>query len=89
MIIVDEKSILRNDGFFNIRQSTISVTEKKPTVISLFTCGMGMDLGFEAAKFETVYANDITEFAYNTITKNKPKVALIADHESVPNKDNL
>ena len=79
MVIVDEKSILRNDGFFNIQQSTISVTEQKPTVISLFTCGMGMDLGFEAAKFETVYANDITEFAYNTITKNKPKVACDLD----------
>ena len=51
------------------------MTNKKPTVISLFTCGMGMDLGFKAAKFETVYANDITEFAYNTITKNYSKLA--------------
>ena len=33
-----------------------------------------MDLGFEAAKFETVYANDITKFAYNTIKKNKPDI---------------
>jgi len=46
----------------------------KPTVISLFTCGMGMDLGFEKAKFQTVYANDITKFACNTIKKNRPKI---------------
>jgi DNA (cytosine-5)-methyltransferase 1 len=47
---------------------------KKPTVISLFTCGMGMDLGFEKAKFQTVYANDITKFACNTIKKNRPEI---------------
>ena len=40
-------------------------------LISLFTCGMGMDIGFEQAGFKTVYANDITKFACDTITKNK------------------
>ncbi len=49
---------------------------KKPTVISLFTCGMGMDLGFEKAKFQTVYANDIRKFACNTLQKNRPKKSL-------------
>lgn len=44
-----------------------------PTVISLFTCGMGMDRGFEKAKFQTVYANDITKFACDTIKKIKKK----------------
>ena len=40
----------------------------RPTVISLFTCGMGMDAGFEKSKFyQTVYANDITKFACDTI----------------------
>ena len=46
----------------------------QPTVISLFTCGMGMDLGFEKAGFNTVYANDITKFACNTIRENRPKL---------------
>ena len=45
----------------------------KPTVISLFTCGMGMDRGFEEAGFQTVYANDITKFACNTIRNIKKK----------------
>ena len=48
---------------------------EKPKVISLFTCGMGMDIGFENSGFETIYANDITEFAYNTIKKNKENIA--------------
>ncbi len=42
-----------------------------PTVISLFTCGMGMDRGFENAGFQTVYANDITKFACETIRNVK------------------
>lgn len=46
----------------------------KPTVVSLFTCGMGMDLGFEKAGLETVYTNDIAEFACNTVRANRPKI---------------
>jgi len=46
----------------------------KPSVISLFTCGMGMDLGFEKAGFQTRYTNDIAKFACDTIRKNKPYV---------------
>ena len=42
-----------------------------PTVVSLFTCGMGMDRGFELAGFQTVYANDITKFACETIRNVK------------------
>lgn len=46
----------------------------KPTVISLFTCGMGMDLGFEKARYNTVYTNDIAKFACNTIRENRKKI---------------
>ena len=46
---------------------------QKPTVVSLFTCGMGMDIGFEKAGFKTRYTNDIAKFACNTIRKNKPE----------------
>ena len=45
----------------------------KPTVVSLFTCGMGMDTGFEQAGFQTIYANDITKFACDTIRVIKKK----------------
>ena len=46
---------------------------EQPTVISLFTCGMGMDAGFEKAGFQTIYANDITKFACETIRTIKKK----------------
>lgn len=46
-------------------------TYDKPTVVSLFTCGMGMDAGFEKAGFQTIYANDITKFACETIRNVK------------------
>ena len=50
------------------------VSKKSPKVISLFTCGMGMDLGFEMAGFKTVYANDIAKFACDTIRRNRDGV---------------
>ncbi len=53
-----------------MKQNSIS----QPKAISLFTCGMGMDLGFEKAGFNTVYTNDITKFACNTIRENRPKL---------------
>ena len=56
---------------------------KKGSLISLFTCGMGMDLGFEEAGFSTLYANDITNFACNTIRKNKPQI--VCDEGDITN----
>ena len=53
----------------------------KHTVISLFTCGMGMDIGFGKAGFDTRYANDITKFACNTINSNKPGIP--CDHADI------
>jgi len=55
----------------NIQETSL----KFPSVVSLFTCGMGMDIGFEKAGFQTVYANDIEKFACNTIRQNKKELA--------------
>lgn len=57
-----------------IIQSKTRSKHDGPTVISLFTCGMGMDLGFEKAGFQTAYTNDIAKFACDTIRKNHPDV---------------
>ena len=54
-------------GKTKVRYSTYA-----PKIISLFTCGMGMDIGFEKAGFSTVYTNDIAKFACDTIRRNKP-----------------
>ena len=53
----------------------------KPTVISLFSCGMGMDIGFGKAGFDTRYANDITNFACETINTNRPGIPY--DHADI------
>ena len=55
----------------------------RPSIISLFTCGMGMDIGFAKAGFATRYANDITRFACATIGANMPD--LPCDEEDITN----
>lgn len=47
---------------------------RRPIAISLFTCGMGMDIGFSKAGFATRYTNDIASFACNTIRENRNDV---------------
>jgi len=56
------------------KKPRVKKNSAKPSLISLFTCGMGMDIGFEKAGFETRYTNDIAKFACNTIRENKSNV---------------
>ena len=51
----------------------------KPTVISLFTGAMGLDLGFELAGFEVCVAVDKDRYAEQTIKANRPSVQVIRD----------
>lgn len=57
------------------KQKSVKTEKKgsitKPSVISLFSCAMGMDLGFEKAGFDIKYANDIEKFACDTIKQNR------------------
>ena len=57
-----------------ISHQTKTNFKNNPTLISLFTCGMGLDLGFEKAGFKTQYANDIKKYACNTIRRNRPNI---------------
>ncbi|MHA1888089.1 MAG: DNA cytosine methyltransferase [Promethearchaeota archaeon] len=61
----------------------------KPKIISLFSgCG-GLDLGFHAEGYETVWANDNNQWACNTFKRNFPKATVICKsvEEINPYKD--
>ena len=49
----------------------------KHKLISLFSGGMGLDLGLEQAGFETVVANEIDKSSIQTIQHNRPDLPLI------------
>ena len=58
------------------RRRVVQKTEQAsgPSAVSLFTCGMGLDIGFSKAGFTTRYTNDITKFACDTIRENRSDV---------------
>lgn len=57
----------------------------RPSVISLFTGGMGLDLGFEQAGWEIRACVDADRFAAATIGANRPRVPVInRDIRKVP-----
>jgi DNA (cytosine-5)-methyltransferase 1 len=56
------------------------IKEWKPDslkMISLFSGAMGLDIGFMAAGFNLLLANDISKESYNTVTKNLPNTLFI------------
>lgn len=57
---------------------------KKPTVISLFSGAGGMDLGFEKAGYEIVFANDFFKEAVDTYNLNFSNESLYADIREIP-----
>lgn len=53
------------------------VTEDHPTVISLFTGAMGLDLGFEMENFNVRVTLDNNKDVVQTIKKNRPNIPVI------------
>lgn len=51
----------------------------KPKVVSLFSGAGGMDLGFEKAGYEVIWANDIEHWAVKTYKRNFPKTNVVCD----------
>jgi len=49
----------------------------KPKVVGLFSGAGGMDLGFEKAGYEVIWANDIDRWAVETYRKNFPKTEVV------------
>lgn len=51
----------------------------RPTVVSLFSGAMGLDLGLESAGFDVAGCLELDKWACATIRKNRPNVPLIHD----------
>lgn len=61
----------------------------KPRVLSLYTGAGGLDLGFEAAGFETAVAVEIDALAVGTLRANRRWAVLDRDIHSVPSAELL
>jgi len=60
----------------------------KPRVVSLFCGAGGMDLGFERAGYEVVWANDIDYWAVETYKRNFPKTKVVCgDIRNIDDRD--
>ncbi|HET9224938.1 MAG TPA: DNA cytosine methyltransferase [Roseiflexaceae bacterium] len=55
------------------------IKRDKPTALSFFSGAMGLDLGIEQADFEIRLACEADTYCRQTITLNKPQMALIGD----------
>lgn len=54
-------------------------SDRRRKYISLFSGGMGLDIGLERAGFNCVVCNEIDALAVETIKLNKPKLPVISD----------
>ncbi|MEF8708472.1 MAG: DNA cytosine methyltransferase [Candidatus Accumulibacter propinquus] len=54
-------------------------SDRRGKFISLFSGGMGLDIGLERAGFNCVVCNEIDALAVQTIKLNKPKLPVISD----------
>jgi DNA (cytosine-5)-methyltransferase 1 len=62
----------------NVRSENQS-SSKRPSYISLFSGGMGLDIGLDRAGFNCTVCNEINPLAVETIKINRPGLPVIAD----------
>lgn len=53
---------------------------KEITTVALFSGGGGLDLGFSASGFKTIYSSDIDPYSCNTLLKNQRKKDFLHSH---------
>lgn len=61
----------------------------KPKVVSLFSGAGGMDLGFEMAGYNIIWANDIDKWAVETFKKNFPETEIVLGDISEISSDEI
>ena len=59
----------------------------KPSVVSLFAGAGGMDLGFQKAGFEIIWANDFDKDSVDTYKKNFGNHIVLGDIKDIPSSD--
>lgn len=70
---------------YNIR----SKNNKKPIALSFFSGAMGLDLGLEKSGFDIRLACEIDKYCRQTISLNKPDMALLSDINQYSKQDIL
>ena len=60
---------------------------RNPTVVSLFAGAGGMDLGFQKAGFEIIWANDFDKDSVDTYKKNFGSHIVLGDIKDIPSSD--
>jgi DNA (cytosine-5)-methyltransferase 1 len=81
--LIEEQSVLRY-GLVTAHRiaedhPTYMIKRNKPIALSFFSGAMGLDLGIEQTGFDIRLACEIDKYCRQTITLNKPEMALIGD----------
>ncbi len=80
--------LIDTDSFIQYQRSTNKIAEDhpsymakpcKPIALSFFSGAMGLDLGLEQSGIDVRLACEIDKYSRQTITLNKPDIALIGD----------
>src|SRR5437660_35418 len=71
------KPFLKTRWSLTLLERMASGMKTRPTVISLFSGALGLDLGLEQAGFELRVAVECNKYAVQTIHLNRPKLPVI------------
>lgn len=91
--LIDEQSVL-NYGLTTGHKvaedhPTYNARQDKPVVLSFFSGAMGLDIGLESAGFDVRLVCEVDKYCRQTITLNKPGIALIGDINNYSSDDVL
>lgn len=81
--LIDRQSVLQYEHTTSHKMAedhpVYALKENKPIALNFFSGAMGLDLGIEKAGFDIRLACEFDKYSRQTITLNKPEIALIGD----------